>query len=172
MSTKNRSSLVLAAAMVSLAVSACSSQPKRAYTPPQQPIAAAAIAEVPQIKQTERGPSLTLDNVLFDFDQTNLRSEAAPAIALAANYLLEEPERSAIIEGHTDSTGDSQYNNDLSLRRSSSVKAALLEAGVPEARIQMTAFGEEQPIADNDSVDGRQANRRVEILFPDSGQEI
>ena len=169
MNTNNRFT-ILAAAMVSLTVSACSSQPKQAYTLPQQPVAAAAIADVPQIKETERGPSLTLDNVLFDFDQTNLRSEAQPAIDLAASYLLEDPERNAIIEGHTDSTGDSQYNHDLSLRRSSSVKAALLEAGVPEQRIEMAAFGEEQPIADNNDPLGRKANRRVEILFPDSGQ--
>ena len=173
MNTRNRFT-ILAAAMVSLTVSACSSQPKQAYTLPQQPIAAAAIAaaaiaDVPQIKETERGPSLTLDNVLFDFDQTNLRSEAQPAIDLAASYLLEDPERNANIEGHTDSTGDSQYNHDLSLRRSSSVKAALLEAGVPEQRIEMAAFGEEQPIADNNDPLGRKANRRVEILFPDSG---
>ena len=169
MNTKNRFT-ILAAAMVSLTVSACSSQPKQTYTLPQKPIPAAAIAEVPQIKETDRGPSLILDNVLFDFDQTNLRSEAQPAIDLAASYLLEDPERNAIIEGHTDSTGDSQYNHDLSLRRSSSVKAALLEAGVPEQRIEMAAFGEEQPIADNNDPLGRKANRRVEILFPDSGQ--
>jgi len=172
MNTKNRSSFILASALVSLAVSACSSQPKRTVTAPQQPIAAAAIAEIPQIQQTERGPSLTLDNVLFDFDQTNLRSEAQPAIALATDYLLEEPTRIAIIEGHADSTGDAQYNHDLSMRRSNSVKSALLEAGVPEARIKTAAFGEEQPVADNDSALGRKANRRVEILFPNSEQEL
>lgn len=148
-------------------LAACSNNPKIV-----EPTLGAAVADPAQstIVDTARGPSLTLDNVLFDFEQSSLRSEADATVLNAVNYLKANPERNALIEGHTDHIGDKNYNFTLSQRRSESVKNALVDNGIDPARIQTTGLGETKPIADNQSRSGRQSNRRVEIIFRKTDQ--
>lgn len=147
-------------------IAACSSNPK-----PAQPEIAAATPPPPPppvtIIDTPRGPSLTLDDVLFDFEQATLRPEADRTIAKAVSYLQQNPDRHALVEGHTDHTGDTDFNQHLSDRRSDSIESALVASGINPQRITTTGFGELRPIASNDTPEGRQANRRVEIIFKD-----
>jgi len=141
-------------------ITACSNNPKVV-----EPSLGAASAAPAEIVNTPRGPSLTLKNVLFDFEESGLRSEAYDTVSKAVTYLQANPERKALVEGHTDHTGPELFNQMLSQQRSESVKNALIDQGIAAARIQTKGLGESTPIADNASLSGRQANRRVEILF-------
>lgn len=149
-------------------IAACSNNPKVV----EPTLGAAAIVPIkaptnttPEIVETPRGPSLTLNNVLFDFEQSNLRSEARDTVSKAVAYLNANPERTALVEGHTDHTGDEQFNQGLSVLRSESVRDALINEGISTSRIKTTGLGESSPIANNDTLEGRQSNRRVEIIF-------
>lgn len=144
-------------------ISGCSSK----STKPIEPVYPAPVSAMalPQMKETPRGPSLTLDDVLFDFDSTALKTDAQPLVLQAKTYLNSNPQRIAVIEGHTDSTGDETYNQTLSQRRARVVRDALIAAGIDQSRITDTAFGETRPAATNETRTGRQINRRVEIVF-------
>lgn len=149
-------------------IAACSSNPKE---PEPEPALGAAISQLTPIGiiNTARGPSLTLDDVLFDFEQSTLRSQADGTIDKAVAYLEANPQRNALIEGHTDHTGDANYNQSLSVERSLSIKDALVANGISSRRIKTLGMGESQPVADNQTLSGRQANRRVEIIFNTNG---
>jgi len=159
MLTRNKYSTAAAICLSLIALSACGSKPTKS-----QPIESATSAPL-ELRTTDRGPALTIDDVLFDFEEANLRPEANTLIRQAAEYLQKNPNRVAIVEGHTDHTGDQSYNQFLSDARSDSVRQQLLRFGVAENRIQAKGFGETQPVATNQTPDGRQANRRVEIIF-------
>ena len=151
------------AALLAAAVSACSSTPKIDSEPvlEERPVQSAPL----EFQTTRRGPMLTLDDVLFDFEESTLRPGAGPAIARAAAYLKDNPGRVALIEGHTDHTGDANYNGMLSEARARSVRDALIAAGAPEGRVKARGYGEARPVASNRTLEGRQLNRRVEIVF-------
>lgn len=147
-------------------MSACSNNPKKPALGAAVAAPVKAIVQAPaEIVNTPRGPSLTVNNVLFDFEQSSLRAEADSTVEKAAAYLRNNPERTALIEGHTDHIGAEQYNHGLSLQRSESVKNALIDQGISVSRIKTVGLGETKPVADNASATGRQANRRVEIIF-------
>jgi len=148
-----------AIALMTGSLMACSSTPK----PQLQPDAVQPQAL--EFTSTKRGPMVTLNDVLFDFEEATLRTEADSIVERAAQYLRENPERIAVIEGHTDHTGDHSYNQMLSDARSTSVRASLIEFGVSSDRIKTRGYGETRPVASNTTPDGRQANRRVEIFF-------
>jgi outer membrane protein OmpA-like peptidoglycan-associated protein len=117
-----------------------------------------------QAKQTDRGLVLTLGDVLFDSGQATLKPGAASTIDRLAAFLVQAPERSVAIEGHTDSMGSDAYNLSLSENRANSVKAALVAKGIQAQRIVAVGKGEGVPVASNDNSSGRQQNRRVEII--------
>lgn len=140
-----------------------------------------ASSEVEQITQTltqfgatevEGGFRLTLpDSILFDFNSNELRPDAAQALALIADVLLYFEGDQVIVIGHTDSIGSSSYNQRLSEERAQSVVNALTTTnGIPADRLTAEGRGAAEPIAPNatadgqDNPDGRQANRRVEIV--------
>lgn len=125
-----------------------------------------------QAEQTERGMVLTLGDVLFDVNQASLAPGAARNIAKIAAFMRSYPERRAVIEGHTDSMGETDYNLDLSRDRSFAVRDALVNAGIKASRLSTQGFGETLPVASNTSAVGRQKNRRVEIIFPDGGTQV
>lgn len=156
------------AGMTSL-VMACSSNPK-VETP--STISTQMGTKSVEIVETARGPSLTLDDVQFDLEQSSLRPEAAPIVAKAAAFLRANPGRYALVEGHTDTTGESSYNQNLSMERSSSIKKALVNAGISKHRIRTRGFGDTKPVADNSTLSGRKANRRVEIIFRTNGTQL
>jgi len=120
-----------------------------------------------QAKNTERGMVLTLGDVLFDVNKATLKPGAERNIDKIGEFMNNYPERVAIVEGHTDSMGDDDYNMDLSRDRAATVRTALLQRGVDLSRITIQGFGESLPVASNDTSVGRQENRRVEIIFPD-----
>lgn len=103
--------------------------------------------------------------VSFDFDSAMIRSDFRDSLNKVANVLADYPSTAVHIIGHTDSVGSDQYNNQLSVRRASSVQGYLTTQGVVAARTRTKGFGEVMPIANNASETGRQRNRRVEIYL-------
>jgi OOP family OmpA-OmpF porin len=105
--------------------------------------------------------SITL-HIEFDYDKDDVRTEYNPQIEEVANFLKAYPVKDVSLEGHTDSEGSDAYNDDLSKRRAESVKNVLVDAfGIDAARISTEGYGESRPIATNETVEGRQQNRRV-----------
>jgi outer membrane protein OmpA-like peptidoglycan-associated protein len=125
-----------------------------------------------QAKQTDRGIVMTLGDVLFDVDKSTLKPGGTRVVNKLSGYLQENPERKVSIEGFTDSTGSEEYNQRLSERRAEAVKAALVRAGTDPSRIMVEGYGEEYPVAGNESASGRQLNRRVEIVLSDESGEV
>ena len=123
--------------------------------------------------RTERGLVVTLgDEVLFDVDQAELKPGGMQQLARVAEFLRENPDRNLLVEGHTDSTAPDAYNLALSQRRANAVEDFLITQGVDPTRISAVGYGEQLPIATNDTAAGRQANRRVEIVVLDAGEPI
>lgn len=118
-----------------------------------------------QATQTERGIVLTLGDVLFDLNKATLKPGSEQKIAKVADFMNEYPEKNVVIEGHTDSTGEEEYNQSLSSRRAAAVKLALVMRGVDATRVVSRGLGEDVPVASNENSHGRQQNRRVEIIF-------
>jgi outer membrane protein OmpA-like peptidoglycan-associated protein len=120
-----------------------------------------------QAKQTDRGMVLTLGDVLFDTGASTLKPGAQTVMERVAGFMEKNPEIKVIIEGHTDSRGSDEYNQDLSRRRAQAVQDALASRGIDRARVEAVGRGEGFPVASNDDTGGRQQNRRVEIVFSD-----
>lgn len=123
-------------------------------------------------KKTERGMVITLGDVLFSTDKAELKPDGVRNVQKLADFLGQYPQNKVSIEGHTDSTGTDSYNQGLSDRRASSVKAALMNMGISSDRIMTRGYGEEFPVASNDNAEGRQLNRRVEIVLSDENGTI
>ncbi|MDF3013984.1 MAG: hypothetical protein K0Q78_2188 [Cellvibrio sp.] len=121
-------------------------------------------------KQTERGLVITLGDVLFETGKSDLKSAATADLSKLSGLLAKYPERSLVIEGHTDNVGSESYNHTLSQHRADAVKAFLLNQGIAANRITAYGKGESSPVASNDSSSGRQMNRRVEIIVATPGQ--
>jgi len=125
-----------------------------------------------KVKKTERGLVLTLGDVLFDTNQSTLKAGAYGTLDRLATALRENSGRKVTIEGHTDNVGSDATNQGLSERRAQSVQMALTQRGV--ARDQTTAIGkgENFPVASNDDPNGRQSNRRVELIFAEDAPRV
>ena len=104
-----------------------------------------------------------LGGVLFDVDKSVIKPEYQGLLDEVATVLKNNAGVSIRIDGHTDSTASDAYNQGLSERRANSVRDALVSRGVDTGRLSTQGFGESKPIATNDTVDGRQLNRRVEL---------
>ena len=118
-------------------------------------------------KKTERGMVITLGDVLFGTDLARLNAEGMRTAQKLANILQQNPERTVLVEGFTDSTGTAAHNQELSERRAGAVRNALQELGVARGRISIRGYGEAYPVAANDAAQNRQLNRRVEIVLSD-----
>ncbi len=125
-----------------------------------------------QAEVTARGIVATLGDVLFDVGQTSLKASSSVNIDKIANFMRSFPERTALIEGHTDNMGDDDFNLDLARERAFSVRTALVARGIAGSRITTSSRGEASPIADNNTAEGRRKNRRVEVVFPDLGTQV
>ena len=116
-------------------------------------------------KQTERGLVLTLGDVLFETGKAELRPGALQNLYPLVTFLQKYPERRAVIEGYTDSVGSDAYNLDLSERRADAVRDFLLQNGVNPAQLTTRGYGKASPVASNATAEGRQQNRRVELII-------
>jgi len=101
--------------------------------------------------------------ILFDVDKAEIKPTAKDSIAKAAEVLVKYPDTYITVEGHTDSTGTTEYNQKLSERRADAVRDQLLRDGVPASRVSVKGYGESNPVADNSTPEGRQSNRRVQL---------
>ena len=107
--------------------------------------------------------TIILDDVLFDFDKSNIKPEGAAILDRLVAFMNENKDKSVNLAGHTDSIGTEAYNQRLSERRANSAKDYLIKRGVDASRVSAQGFGESKPIADNKTAQGRAKNRRVEI---------
>jgi outer membrane protein OmpA-like peptidoglycan-associated protein len=116
-------------------------------------------------RQTERGMLLSLaeTELRFRTASADLPAEELPSLDSIAELLVEYPQLSARIEGHTDSSGRNETNLQLSQQRADAVRAALIKRGVAEDRLVAEGIGETRPIADNGTAAGRRQNRRVDV---------
>jgi len=118
-------------------------------------------------KKTERGMVVTIGDVLFDTGRAELKSGSGRDMAKLAEFFKNNPQRTALVEGFTDSVGGDAANLDLSNRRAEAVRVLLVGMGVDRQRIDARGYGESFPVADNVNAGGRQLNRRVEIVLSD-----
>lgn len=103
--------------------------------------------------------------ILFDFDSSAIRQDAARALNDVAEVIKAYAQRPVRIEGHTDSIASDDYNQSLSKRRAQSVMDWLASHGIERTRLTSQGFGETKPVASNDDAAGRQRNRRVEVVI-------
>lgn len=125
-----------------------------------------ALGRVENVKQEPRGTVITLSgSVIFPSGKSELLPSARNKLSEVATALSQGDATSKIVvEGHTDSVGSAEMNQQLSMRRAEAVKGALVAQGVEASRVSVEGHGASQPIADNDSPAGRANNRRVEIV--------
>jgi outer membrane protein OmpA-like peptidoglycan-associated protein len=121
-------------------------------------------------RDTARGLIVSLSDVLFDTGKSTLRPVAREKLAKISGIVLAYPDLRLAIEGNTDSVGTDAMNQQLSEQRASSVREYLAKENIPAASMTSRGFGKTQPVASNDSAEGRQQNRRVELVV--SGEVI
>jgi outer membrane protein OmpA-like peptidoglycan-associated protein len=123
-----------------------------------------------ETRDTARGLVVNMSDVLFDFGKFTLRPLAREKLAKISGIVLAYPSLKLAVEGHTDSVGTEAFNQELSEKRAEAVRNYLTQQGVPESSTTATGFGKTRPIASNDTSEGRQQNRRVELVV--SGEVI
>ena len=115
-----------------------------------------------------RGQVMTLSGDAFASGQSQLRPEARANLQRVVEFVNRFPDKTVLIEGHTDSQGSANLNQVLSQKRAEAVRDALLQDGVDSARLSAVGLGKDRPVADNGTAEGRARNRRVEIVVLDA----
>jgi outer membrane protein OmpA-like peptidoglycan-associated protein len=118
-----------------------------------------------QTRDTARGLIVNMSDVLFDTGKFTLRPLAREKLAKVAGIVSGHPGLRLDIEGHTDSVGGDDYNQNLSEQRGSAVRDYLTKEGMAQSSVTSKGFGKTQPVATNDTAPGRQLNRRVELVI-------
>ena len=137
--------------------------PKPAPKPPPPPPPAPKPTPPPPPPAPKVERTIILDDVLFDFDRSNVKPEAAKILDRLVAFMQENKNSKVTLSGHTDNVGSDAYNQKLSERRVTAVREYVVKKGVDAGRISGQGFGESKPIADNKTREGRSKNRRVEI---------
>jgi len=118
------------------------------------------------VQRVEEGIAVSFDSgILFAFDSANLRRESQENLDKLTEIINRDDDTILLIVGHTDSVGDEDYNINLSQRRAQSAAEYMIRQGLAESRVQTDGRGETEPIADNETEEGRQENRRVEVAI-------
>ncbi len=126
----------------------------------------AELAKLAQTRSDKRGFVVALSGgLLFDTGKTSLKAGAKSTLTKIADQLKTNPASRISVEGHTDSVGTEQKNQELSEKRASAVRDFLVNAGVPADHVSAAGKGEAEPIATNKTAAGRQQNRRVELVI-------
>lgn len=115
------------------------------------------------LQKASEGTSAVLQNIFFDVDKYDLKEKSVTELRKILRFLKENPSVRVEISGHTDNTGSPSYNVQLSEKRAQAVNNYLIENGVGAERLAPKGYGSQQPIAPNDSEEGRQKNRRIEF---------
>lgn len=115
------------------------------------------------------GDTIVLENIYFDSDKYDVRPESFPMLDALAKFMQEHKDLTITLIGHTDNTNTAEYNLKLSYNRVRSVKQCLMDRGIAGSRVMTRGKGLTEPVADNSTPEGRQKNRRVEMVF-DSAQ--
>ncbi|MGD0361522.1 MAG: OmpA family protein [Bryobacteraceae bacterium] len=123
-----------------------------------------------QTRDTARGLIVNMSDVLFDTGKYSLRPLAREKLAKVAGIVSGHPGLRLAVEGHTDNVGGDDYNQQLSEQRGEAVRGYLTDQGMAAGSVTSKGFGKTQPVASNDTADGRQQNRRVELVI--SGEVI
>ena len=157
---KRKDKVILAGAIaLSLALVGCASGAKREAPPP-----APAPAPVVQAPAPEPQTYVFVEEDLgFAFDSAELTPSETSGLDQVANELRDQPDVAYEVAGYTDSIGSEDYNQRLSERRAIAVHDYLVQQDVPSGQLTVRGYGEENPIASNDTAEGRAQNRRVEI---------
>lgn len=140
-------------------------KPEKEAPKPAPPVAKKA--EPAPVLPPPTKKKLVLRGVNFDFDKSNIRSDARGILDNAISTLGEEKQVTVVVAGHTDAIGSDAYNLKLSQRRAASVREYLVRGGIDADRLSVKAYGESMPVADNDTDEGRAQNRRVELEVQD-----
>jgi outer membrane protein OmpA-like peptidoglycan-associated protein len=126
-----------------------------------------ALSAVAETRETARGLIVNLPDILFEFNQSELKPQAREVLSKICGILSVTDAYNLKLEGHTDSVGSDQYNQTLSDRRAGSVDNYLSTCGLDGKIVAVKGFGESKPVASNDTAEGRQKNRRVELVIED-----
>ncbi len=121
-------------------------------------------------RDSARGLIANMSDVLFRSGSFELLPAARERLAKVSGIVLAYPSLHVAVEGHTDSVGGDQYNQDLSEHRAQAVRDYFVQQGIPSGAVEARGFGKSEPIASNDTAEGRQQNRRVELVL--SGDAI
>jgi outer membrane protein OmpA-like peptidoglycan-associated protein len=113
---------------------------------------------------------VNMSDVLFDTAKFTLRPEAREKLAKVSGIVAAYPGLHLAVEGYTDGVGSDEYNQELSEQRGASVRQYLTQQGIPDTSVTSKGFGKSDPVASNDTSQGRQQNRRVELVI--SGEVI
>lgn len=136
-------------------------EPAPAPTPPPPPPPAPAPEPEPEIKAIDRG--LVLEGVAFQSGSAQLTAGSITTLSRMADLLKQNSEIRVEVRGHTDATGSAELNRELSQRRAVAVRDVLIQLGVAPSRVTAVGYGQDYPIAPNDTAEGRAKNRRVEL---------
>jgi len=118
------------------------------------------------VERIGEGIKITFDSgLMFAIDSYNLNNSTQANLTDLSSVLNKYEDTNILIEGHTDATGETAYNQELSVKRANSVYSYLSAEGVEQNRMTAVGYGESQPIADNNTVENRQLNRRVEVAI-------
>lgn len=127
------------------------------------------VTEITNLKETSRGLVISLSDILFDVGKATLKAGAESNVRKISAVLKQYPNHQISVEGYTDAQGSDAFNKKLSEDRANSVKQALIAGGVDPVLISSKGLGKANPVASNETAEGRQANRRVEIVVEGAG---
>jgi len=136
---------------------------------PEPPPAVPELPPVPEPVRPRVGETIVLRGVYFDFDRATLRPESEKELQEVLRVLQRYPDIRAEIQGHTDGQGSHEYNDRLSSARAAAVRDYLVKHGIDPSRLEARGYGKRFPVATNDTPEGRQLNRRVELKILESG---
>ncbi|MBN2038731.1 MAG: OmpA family protein [Spirochaetes bacterium] len=118
------------------------------------------------LDKIEKGKLYTVNNIQFEINRAYLKKESIDILDKLIRIMKQNPDLKVEVRGHTDSTGEADYNLKLSERRADSVIEYMIKNGISPERVNAVGFGETKPIASNDAEEGRAKNRRTEFYFP------
>ena len=124
-----------------------------------------------QVTKDARGIILSMSDILFEIGQASLKTDLKTSLAKIAGILSVYQQFDVSIEGNTDNVGSEEFNLKLSQQRAENVMNFLVEQGIAENRLSAKGLGMSMPIADNATKEGRQKNRRVDLVITDRTQK-